>query len=123
MNQMGMAQAIGGVNEKIEGFYDTCKRQGLTGTQGVIIPEANRLELVLLPEISRAIDEGKFHIWTMKTVFEAVELLMGIPAGETSFMEESEFNHTIFGKVFQKLRYFDQELHKRYDFSQKEYVA
>jgi predicted ATP-dependent protease len=122
MNQMGVAQAIGGVNEKIEGFYNTCKRQGLTGTQGVIIPDANRFELVLLPEIAQAVRDEKFHIWTIKTVFEAVELLMGTPAGETSFMEESQFNHTIFGKVFQRLRYFDQELHKRYNFSQKEYV-
>jgi hypothetical protein len=123
MNQMGMAQAIGGVNEKIEGFYTTCKRQGLTGTQGVIIPETNRLELVLLPEIAQAVADEKFHIWTIKTVFEAVELLMGMPAGEASFMEESQFNYTIFGKVFQKLRYFDQELHKRYNFSQKEYIS
>lgn len=82
INQMGMVQAIGGVNEKIEGFFDVCKQNGLTGKQGVIIPESNVKHLMLREDIVKATDEGKFHIYPVSTADEAIELLTGVPAGE-----------------------------------------
>lgn len=82
VNQRGEIQAIGGVNEKIEGFFDVCRVKGLTGEQGVIIPEANTQHLVLREDVVEAVREGKFHIWAIRTVDEGMEILTGIPAGE-----------------------------------------
>jgi lon-related putative ATP-dependent protease len=113
MNQMGKVQPIGGVNEKIEGFYYTCKRQGLNGTQGVIIPKSNVMDLVLIPEVSQAVKEEKFHIWAIEEVFEAVEILTGAESGHTGF-DKKESSHTIFGRAYEKLVTFDQELQKRF---------
>ena len=81
LDQLGNVQPVGGLNEKIEGFYRICKIQGITGTQGVIIPESNRQSLVLNDEIVNAVKNGSFHIYPVKTVDEAVELLTGIKAG------------------------------------------
>lgn len=82
MNQHGMIQPIGGVNEKIEGFYHVCKVKGLTGEQGVIIPESNVRHLMLKDEVIKAVEQKKFHIWTVSTVDEGIEKLTGIKAGE-----------------------------------------
>jgi len=82
INQHGQVQPIGGVNEKIEGFYRLCKYRGLDGTHGVVIPEANIRNLVLNKDIMMDIKNGKFNIWTVKTVDEAIEILMGKPAGK-----------------------------------------
>ncbi len=82
VNQRGEIQAIGGVNEKIEGFFDVCRVKGLTGEQGVIIPEANVQHLVLREDVVEAVREGKFHIWAIRTVDEGMEILTGVPAGE-----------------------------------------
>lgn len=82
VNQKGEIQPIGGVNEKIEGFFDVCKTDGLTGTQGVIIPEQNVQELMLRNDVVQAVQEGKFHVYTMKKVEDGIEILTGIPAGE-----------------------------------------
>ncbi|WP_455198370.1 Lon protease family protein [Kaarinaea lacus] len=82
INQLGKVQAIGGVNEKIEGFFDVCKQNGLTGRQGVIIPDSNVKHLMLREEVVKATEEGKFHIYPVSTGDEAIELLTGIPAGE-----------------------------------------
>lgn len=81
VNQHGEIQAIGGVNEKIEGFYQTCKTPGLTGTQGVIIPENNIQNLMLNEEIIEEVKKGKFHIYAISTIDEGIELLMDKPAG------------------------------------------
>ncbi len=81
VNQKGEIQPIGGVNEKIEGFYSVCKLKGLTGQQGVIIPESNIKHLMLKEEIINAVKENKFHVWAVKTVDEGIEILTGIPAG------------------------------------------
>lgn len=81
INQHGEVQAIGGVNEKIEGFFKLCKMRGLTGKQGVMIPHSNRLNLVLNQEVCTAVSNGHFHIYTVKTVDEALEILMNKPAG------------------------------------------
>jgi len=82
INQFGEVQPVGGVTEKVEGFFRTCKLHGLTGTQGVIIPESNLKNLVLKPEVLQAVKEGKFHIYTVKNVDEAIEILMEKKAGK-----------------------------------------
>jgi len=81
VNQHGEIQAIGGVNEKIEGFFRTCRRIGLTGTQGVVIPAANVRHLALHPEVIAAVREGRFAIYPVRRVEEGIELLAGTPAG------------------------------------------
>ncbi len=82
VDQHGNIQAIGGVNEKIEGFFDICKARGLTGEQGVIIPRANVKHLMLRADVVEAVANGQFAIYAIETVDEGIELLMGIPAGE-----------------------------------------
>ena len=81
VNQHGEIQAIGGVNEKIEGFFRTCSLQELTGRQGVIIPEANARNLMLSDEIVDSVRAGRFHVWTVRTVDAGIELLTGVRAG------------------------------------------
>ena len=82
VNQHGELQAIGGVNEKIEGFYRACSLRELTGTQGVIIPKANVRHLMLSGEVVESVRAGRFHVWSARTVEEGIELLTGIPAGQ-----------------------------------------
>ena len=82
VDQQGNIQAIGGVNEKIEGFFELCSRRGLSGTQGVMIPESNVADLQLDPEVVTAVDGGRFHIWAVSRIEEGIEQLTGIPAGE-----------------------------------------
>lgn len=82
MNQHGVIQPIGGVNEKIEGFYHVCKAKGLTGGQGVMIPDSNVKHLMLKEEVVDAVAKGKFHIWAVNTVDEGIEVLTGKKAGE-----------------------------------------
>ena len=84
VNQFGDIQAIGAVNEKIEGFFDICNARGLTGEQGVLIPEANVKHLMLRADVVEACAQGKFAIHAVKTVDEAIELLTGMPAGEAN---------------------------------------
>uniref|UniRef100_A0A7C3V9I4 endopeptidase La n=1 Tax=Desulfobacca acetoxidans TaxID=60893 RepID=A0A7C3V9I4_9BACT len=81
VSQRGEVQPIGGVNWKIEGFYKVCKARGLDGTQGVIIPKANVKDLMLKKEVVNAVKDGKFHVWAVGSVDEALELLTGLPAG------------------------------------------
>ena len=82
VNQRGQVQAIGGVNEKIEGFYDVCRLEELTGEQGVIIPESNVKNLMLRQDVVEAVKDGKFHIYAVEHVNEGIELLTGVEAGE-----------------------------------------
>ena len=77
MNQKGDIQVVGGVTEKVEGFYFTCKKQGLTGEQGVILPKNNLRNLVLQDEVAKAIEDGKFHIYPVERIEEAIEILTG----------------------------------------------
>lgn len=81
VNQRGQAQAVGGVHAKIEGFFRTCSETGLTGTQGVVIPAANEPSLVLDDPVAEAVAAGRFAIWSVTTVDEALELFLGRPAG------------------------------------------
>ncbi|MBI2956495.1 MAG: AAA family ATPase [Acidobacteria bacterium] len=82
LNQKGDIQAIGGVNYKIEGFYELCKAKGLTGEQGVILPIENVPDLMLRPEVVEAIQAGRFHLYPIATVDEGIEILTGVKAGE-----------------------------------------
>ena len=82
VNQNGQVQAIGGVNEKIEGFFDVCQAKGLTGEQGVIIPKSNQKNLMLHDRVIKAVEEDKFHIWAVDTIDEGIAILTGTQAGE-----------------------------------------
>ncbi|MDF2179344.1 ATP-binding protein [Aliiglaciecola sp. CAU 1673] len=84
INQYGQVQSIGGVNEKIEGFFQLCNHRGLTGNQGVIIPKSNEVNLMLDKDVIQAVKNGRFHIYTVETVDQAVELMLGREAGELS---------------------------------------
>jgi lon-related putative ATP-dependent protease len=81
VDQHGRIQAVGGVNEKIEGFFTTCRELGLNGDQGVVVPEANRRSLMLRREVVEAVREGRFHVWAIEDVDQGLELLTGLSAG------------------------------------------
>ena len=102
VDQHGNVQVIGGINEKIEGFYDICNQKGLTGVQGVIIPERNIPHLVLRDDVVDAIENNQFYIYPVNTVDDAISLLTGSPAGDRN--EEGEFpKESINYKVEQRL--------------------
>jgi lon-related putative ATP-dependent protease len=82
VNQEGEVQAIGGVNEKIEGFYQTCKVKGLKGDEGVIIPKSNVQHLMLNEDVVEAVRQGRFHIYPVRTIDEGIEILTGVKAGQ-----------------------------------------
>ena len=82
VNQHGELQAIGGVNQKIEGFFDVCQAKGLTGEQGVIIPQSNVQNLMLREDVVEAVKSKRFHVWPVKTIDEGIEILTGVPAGK-----------------------------------------
>ncbi|MGI9378845.1 MAG: S16 family serine protease, partial [Methyloligellaceae bacterium] len=81
VNQKGEVQAIGGVNEKIEGFFDICQSRGLTGDQGVLIPQSNVKNLMLRQYVVDAVSAGKFHIHAVSHIDEGIEILTGVEAG------------------------------------------
>jgi lon-related putative ATP-dependent protease len=98
VNQKGEVQAIGGVNEKIEGFFEVCKLKGLTGQQGVMIPESNVQNLMLKEEVVEAAKAGKFNIYAVKTIDEGIEFLTGTKAGSRSSdgtFEEGTVNYLV----------------------------
>ena len=82
VNQLGEVQAIGGVNEKIEGFFDICRTRGLTGRQGVLIPAANVKHLMLREDVVEAVRDGRFAVYPVATIDQGIALLTGLPAGE-----------------------------------------
>jgi predicted ATP-dependent protease len=102
VNQLGEVQPIGSVNEKIEGFFESCKKRGLTGKQGVIIPTRNTKHLALRRDVVEAVEAGSFTIYAVNDVEEAVELLTGLPAGVRGL--EGEFlSDTVYGRAAQRL--------------------
>lgn len=103
VNQKGMIQAIGGVNEKIEGFFDVCKTKGITDKQGVIIPVANVKNLMLKKEVIDAVKKKKFHIYQVATAEEGIEILTGVPAGKPD-KQGNYPEKTVFKKVQDKLK-------------------
>jgi len=82
VNQHGQVQPVGGVTEKIEGFFDLCRARGLSGTQGVLVPAANRRHLMLRDDVVEAVRSGTFHIWIVEDVDALLQLLSGLPCGE-----------------------------------------
>jgi lon-related putative ATP-dependent protease len=102
MNQFGEAQPIGGVNEKIEGFFDVCTIKGPTSAQGVIIPRSNIHNLMLRKDIIHAVEKGKFHIYAIDHVSDALELLTGLPAGKLDSKHKFKTG-TLYHKAYEKL--------------------
>lgn len=88
VNQKGEVQAVGGINEKIEGFFDLCKQKGLDGNQGVVIPAANVKNLALNDEVVEAVEQGQFSVWAIQKVSEGAEILMGVKAGSMEWQAE-----------------------------------
>lgn len=108
VDQRGTIQVIGGVNEKIEGFFDICKARGLTGDQGVLIPAANSSNLMLRQDVVDAAREGRFHIYPVSTIDEGIALLTGVPAGNMD--ENGEFPpDSINGRVVARLAAFTEK--------------
>ncbi|MFV8449907.1 Lon protease family protein [Vibrio campbellii] len=103
VDQFGRVQAVGGLNEKIEGFYQVCKHQGFTGEQGVIMPKTNLKHLALHKDVIESIKNGEFHIWSVSTVDEAIPLLMSKP-----FRGEDD---SIIGKIAERIENFERHEH------------
>jgi len=98
VNQNGQVQAIGGVNEKIEGFFDICKPRGLTGEQGVLIPASNVRHLMLRHDVVEAVAAGRFHVYPVETIDQGIEILTGVPAGKRDglgFFPEGSVNQLV----------------------------
>ena len=107
VNQCGEIQAIGGVTHKIEGYFDLCSRRGLTGKQGVVIPESNVNDLVLKDDVVEAVKNGMFHIYSISTIDEGIELLLGTEAGVMD--ENGDYPpESVHGKVMAKLKKFNE---------------
>ena len=110
VNQKGEVQAIGGVNEKIEGFFEVCKAKGFTGEQGVMIPDSNVQNLMLKEEVVDAVKDGKFNIYSVKTIDEGIEVLTGTKAGQQKAdgtFEEGTVNYLVdrqLGVMAEKLK-------------------
>ncbi len=122
VNQKGKIQAIGGVNQKIEGYFDVCKAKGLTGKQGVLIPQANVKNLMLKKEVVDSVKKKKFHIYRVSTVEQGIEILTGVTAGipdpNGDYPEGS-----VYGKVQEKLkRYLEQSFKLKNQFESENMI-
>ena len=111
VNQKGDIQSIGGINYKIEGFYDVCKAKGLTGAQGVLLPIENVPDLMLRPEVAEAVRAGKFHLYPVASVDEGIEILTGVKAGEP-LPDGSYEDSTVHARVDKRLRELAEEMKK-----------
>lgn len=108
MNQLGEMQAVGGINAKIAGFFDACQEQGLTGSQGVIIPAANCRQLMLRQDIIDAVDAGQFIVYPAQHITQVLTLLTGLPAGKTN--KKGKFSKpSLFAKVSKRLAAWDED--------------
>ncbi len=105
VNQHGEIQPIGGVNEKIEGFFELCSRRGLTGRQGVMIPAANVEDLMLRADVIEAVAQGRFHVWAIGRIEEGIEILTGLPAGERD-AQGAYPEGTVFGAADRRIEEF-----------------
>jgi lon-related putative ATP-dependent protease len=111
VNQQGDVQPIGGVNQKIEGFYDVCRLKGLTGKQGVLIPAENVDDLMLRDEVIEAVAHGRFHIYPVGTIEQGIEILTGVRAGKRNAAGKFD-SGSVFGKVDARLAQMASKLHK-----------
>ena len=111
INQLGRVQAVGGVNEKIEGFFEICRKRGLDGSQGVIIPRDNVKHLMLREDVVQAVRDKKFTVYAIETIDEAIELLTGSPAGLRG--DDGEFPADSVNRKVEKqlIRYARQRKH------------
>jgi predicted ATP-dependent protease len=109
VNQKGEVQAIGGVNEKIEGFFEVCRAKNLTGEQGVIVPASNIRHLMLKEEVVEAVKAGNFHVYPVTTIDEGIEVLTGLKAGKRS-ADGSFESDSISDRVQQKLASLAEKL-------------
>ncbi len=117
VNQKGKIQAIGGVNQKVEGFYEVCKEKGLTGEQGVMIPKSNTKNLMLKREVLNVVKQKKFHIYQVSSVEEGIEILTGVPAGKAN-KQGNYPQGTVYGAVQKKLKYYlerSQKIKKEFE--------
>ena len=113
VNQKGEIQAVGGINEKIEGFFDVCRLTGLSGEQGVLIPYSNRQNLMLKEEVVESVRAGKFHIWAVQTIEEGIELLTGVKAGRLPEGGRLHFEPgSVFDRVNRRFMEFSEILHE-----------
>ncbi len=108
VNQFGEVQAIGGVNQKIEGFYDLCDARGLTGRQGVLIPKSNVKHLMLREGVVAAADKNRFHVYPVETIDQGIEILTGVPGGRRG-AKGAYPPDSINGRVLAKLRDFAEK--------------
>jgi lon-related putative ATP-dependent protease len=109
VNQKGEIQSIGGVNEKVEGFFEVCKLKDLTGSQGVVLPKSNIKNLILKKEVIESIEQGQFHLYPVSTIDEGIEVLTGVRAGER--LPDGSFEPgTINDKVNRRLREIAERL-------------
>jgi lon-related putative ATP-dependent protease len=111
VNQRGEVQAIGGVNEKIEGFFEVCKAKGLKGDESVMIPKSNVQDLMLKEEVVKAVKDGRFHIYAVSSIDEGIEVLTGVKAGERRKGDSFEPN-TVNDKVDRRLKRMAETLTK-----------
>lgn len=113
INQHGEIQAVGGINEKLEGYYQVCVDKGLTGTQGVIIPETNLHHLMLSDDVIQSVRENKFHIWPIATIDEAIPLLTGLQPGVRD--AQGRYPRGSFNDLVQKALKKYHEIHRTQD--------
>jgi len=113
VNQLGEIQPIGGVNDKIEGFYDVCNEfGGLNGEQGVMIPDSNVKNLMLREDVVEAVRKGEFHVYSVKSVDEGIEILTGIPAGKAR-KNGTYSKGTVYHAVVERLKKMDELLKEK----------
>ena len=111
VNQFGEVQPIGGVNEKIEGFFDICMRKDAEASYGVIIPHTNVKHLMLKEDVVEAVEKGKFTIYTVKTIDEGISILTGVEAGEAD--AKGKFPHdSVNGKIVARLQELSETIRK-----------
>ena len=103
VDQFGNIQPVGGVTQKVEGFFDVCREIGLTGTQGVIIPRSNVINLTLRDEVVTAVEEGRFHVWAISRIEQGLELLTGVAAGDVNATNTGEAGAFAEGTIFAKV--------------------
>ncbi|HLD95992.1 MAG TPA: AAA family ATPase, partial [Alphaproteobacteria bacterium] len=112
LNQFGVVQAVGGIYQKVEGFFNLCQKRGLTQTQGVIIPSANKEHLTLLEKVTMAVEDGSFKIYTIDHLEDALELLLGHPVGK-KLKNGLYTKDSIYDRVYKKLKKFHERLAHR----------
>jgi predicted ATP-dependent protease len=112
VNQIGVAQAVGGVMHKVEGFFRTCVERGLTGGQGVIVPKSNVVNLALRDDVREAVAAGRFQVWSVAHIDDAVELLTGVPVGAPG-VEGDLPPESLYGRIAARLAAFDRILTER----------